>query len=561
MNRMMKSRFVGTLVFLFVLTFLSAAQVIAPVPYQIRQDSASSPVVLQNDTLFYISQPVGIYSAAERAKRINVLLKDILVERETEVDSFKLMAIEQNYYIFYKDLPIMAIYPHDTAGIGISQFDLAQINIDSIKQGFRTNSPSYNLKVLTKNILNTSIIILLVIAVVILLNWIFRKFLKYLDARKEKYFKGWSLRNYLLFSSDQQFRVIRSLLFIIKIGLIILVVFIALPIIFTLFPETESITRKLINLIWSPVRKILLGIVAYIPKLITIIIIYFVFRYIIKGLKFLANEVEMKKLILPGFYPEWARPTFTIFRFILYVFMFILIFPLLPGSDSAIFQGVSIFVGLLISIGSSSAIANAVAGIVITYMRPFKIGDRIKIDDITGDVIEKSALVTRVRTIKNEDITIPNARLLTSFTVNYSAPAGETGLIIHTTVTIGYDAPWRKVHKLLIDAAIDTTGVLKNPGPFVLQTSLDDFYISYQLNAYIGNANKMLKIKSDLHQNIQDSFNRGGVEIMSPHYRSERDGTEVTIPKDWEEDSLIDSTHAEPEPPVRKKQSPKSKKN
>jgi small-conductance mechanosensitive channel len=221
-------------------------------------------------------------------------------------------------------------------------------------------------------------------------------------------------------------------------------------------------------------------------------------------------------------------------RFVLHIFMFIMIFPFLPGSDTAIFQGVSVFVGLLISIGSSSAIANAVAGLVITYMRPFKIGDRIKIDDITGDVMEKSALVTRIRTIKNEDITIPNAKILTSHTINYSAPARETGLIIHTTVTIGYDAPWRTVHSLLIEAAASTPDVLKTPPPFVLQTSLDDFYISYQVNVFVGDASRMMKIKSDLHQNIQDSFNRGGVEIMSPHYRSERDGNEVTIPKNWE---------------------------
>jgi small-conductance mechanosensitive channel len=223
--------------------------------------------------------------------------------------------------------------------------------------------------------------------------------------------------------------------------------------------------------------------------------------------------------------------------------MFIMIFPFLPGSDSDIFKGVSVFVGLLISIGSSSAISNAVAGLVITYMRPFRIGDKIKIDEIIGTVMEKSALVTRIRTIKNEDITIPNSKILTSHTVNYSDPARETGLIIHTTLTIGYDAPWRTVHRLLLEAATGTKGVLKDPAPFVLQTSLDDFYISYQINAYIRDADKMLHIKSELHQNILDSFNRGGVEIMSPHYRAERDGNEVTIPKNRETDSQLNGNN------------------
>jgi small-conductance mechanosensitive channel len=214
--------------------------------------------------------------------------------------------------------------------------------------------------------------------------------------------------------------------------------------------------------------------------------------------------------------------------------MFVMIFPYLPGSDSAVFRGVSVFLGVLLSLGSSSLISNIMAGLVITYMRPYKVGDRIKIDDIIGEVVEKSLMITRINTIKNEDVTIPNSKVLTGYSVNYSTPTEKEGLIIHTTVTIGYDAPWRTVHELLLRAAELTDGVSESPKPFVLQTSLDDFYISYQINAYIKDARGLLRIKSALHQNIQDEFNRSGVEIMSPHYRSERDGNPVTIPQEWE---------------------------
>jgi small-conductance mechanosensitive channel len=214
--------------------------------------------------------------------------------------------------------------------------------------------------------------------------------------------------------------------------------------------------------------------------------------------------------------------------------MFVVMFPYLPGSDSAVFKGVSVFLGVLLSLGSSSMISNIMAGLVVTYMRPYKVGDRIKIDDIVGTVVEKSLMITRIKTIKNEDVTIPNSKVLTGYSVNYTSHTEEEGLIIHTTVTIGYDAPWRTVHELLISAAMKTDEVVQDPKPFVLQTSLDDFYISYQINAYIKNANGILKIKSDLHQNIQDEFNRAGVEIMSPHYRAERDGNAVTIPEKWE---------------------------
>ena len=174
-----------------------------------------------------------------------------------------------------------------------------------------------------------------------------------------------------------------------------------------------------------------------------------------------------------------------------------------------------------------------VAGLVITYMRPFKIGDRIKIGDVTGDVVEKTLLVTRVRTLKNEITTIPNSSVLNGNTTNYSVEAMEKGLIIHTTVTIGYDVPWKNMHKALIDAALRTDLILDEPTPFVLQTSLDDFYVSYQINAYTREAGKQALIYSNLHQNIQDVCNERGIEILSPHYRAARDGNMTTIPADY----------------------------
>ncbi|MDE6716209.1 MAG: mechanosensitive ion channel family protein, partial [Muribaculaceae bacterium] len=243
--------------------------------------------------------------------------------------------------------------------------------------------------------------------------------------------------------------------------------------------------------------------------------------------------IEDEKLKISGFYPDWAQPTFNIIRFLLYAFMIAMIYPYLPGSNSGVFQGISVFVGLIVSLGSSTVIGNIIAGLVITYMRPYKIGDRIKLNDTTGNVIEKTPFVTRLRTPKNEVVTIPNSFIMSSHTVNYSASARKFGLIIHTTVTIGYDAPWRQVHQLLINAARITPGVLDNPKPFVLETELQDYYPCYQINAYIKDADKLAQITSDLHQNIQDVFNEAGVEIMSPHYFAKRDGSASTIPEDY----------------------------
>ena len=213
--------------------------------------------------------------------------------------------------------------------------------------------------------------------------------------------------------------------------------------------------------------------------------------------------------------------------------MFVLIFPYLPGSDSQVFKGVSVFLGVLFTFGSSGSLSNVIAGLVLTYMRAFKIGDRVKIADITGDIIEKSLLVTRVRTANNEMISIPNSNVIGSHTINYSSDSLDKGLILHTTVTIGYDVPWKNIHQALLDAVDRTEHLLKEPKPFVLQTGLEDFYVAYQINAYTREANKQAGIYSHLHQNIQDCCNEAGIEIMSPHYRAARDGSLTTIPEKY----------------------------
>jgi len=312
-----------------------------------------------------------------------------------------------------------------------------------------------------------------------------------------------------------------------------------------LFPWTEGYAEVLIEWIIQPVKGVFTAIFSYLPNLLTILVIVFFGRLGIKVLSFLAGEIESKRLQVNGFYPDWAKPTFNVLRVLVYAFVFVVIFPYLPGSDSAVFQGVSIFLGILFSLGSSSAVSNAVAGLVITYMRPFKEGDRVRIGDITGDIVEKSLLVTRIKTIKNEILTIPNSGVLSSHTMNFSTVQANSGVILHTTVTIGYDVPWRNVHESLIQAAKITNGILSNPKPFVLQKSLDDFYVAYELNGYTREVHHMSFIYSDLHANIQDVFAENGIEIMSPHYRALRDGDATTIPA-LEEERLNDST-----PPIQ----------
>jgi small-conductance mechanosensitive channel len=289
-------------------------------------------------------------------------------------------------------------------------------------------------------------------------------------------------------------------------------------IIFSIFPQTEDLAMHLFSYILNPLKKIGINLLNYIPNVFTILVIWLIIRYIIRGIKYLSDEIADERLKVTGFYSDWAKPTYNIVRFLLYAFMIVLIYPYLPNSQSKVFQGVSVFLGLIVSFGSSSANGNLIAGMIITYMRSFKISDRIKMNNIVGNVIEKTPFVTRILTIKNEIVTIPNSTIMGSQITNLSESARTRGLNIYLNVTCGYETPWREVHRLLLDAADATPDVMKLPHPYVLEDGFDDFNVVYQVNVFISDANKTTRISSDLRQNIQDKFKEAGISILSPHY-------------------------------------------
>jgi len=332
--------------------------------------------------------------------------------------------------------------------------------------------------------------------------------------------KPLTIRKLKILSNKQIVDLILFSLRIVKYLITAFQLFITVPIVFSLFPATRELASVIFGYILNPLKTILLDTVKYIPNLITIIIILLIAKYVLRGLRFFANQIAREKLVFPGFYPDWAWPTYNILRVLLYAFTIAVIYPYLPGSESRIFQGVSVFVGIIFSLGSSSAIGNLVAGLVITYMRPFKIGDRIKIKDITGFVVEKSPFVIRIKNIRNEYITFPNLTVLNSDITNYntSEDEGKADLVLHAKITVGYDVPWRKVHEILLNAAAKTPYIDKEPKPFVLQTALDDFYANYEINVYTKNIEKVMHTYSLLYQNIQDEFGSAGINMCSPHY-------------------------------------------
>lgn len=315
------------------------------------------------------------------------------------------------------------------------------------------------------------------------------------------------------------------------VGLALVLTYFYIPIVLSFFKWTQGWADRIFEMIAEPVLWIWNGLTTLVPNLFFIAVIIIFARYLLKALKVLFLAVETGRIQLDGFHRDWARPSYQIVRIFVVLLAAVMCFPYIPGSNSPAFQGISVFLGVLVSFGSSSAISNMIAGIVMTYMRPFKPGDRVKIGDTFGDIMEKSLLVTRIRTIKNVDVTIPNSLILNTHIINYSAVAKESGLILNTTVTIGYDVPWPKVQQALIEAALACPAVLHEPKPFVFQTALNDFAVAYELNAYTEKANEMARSYSDIHTAIQASFKKHDIEIMSPNFMAIRDGSNSTIPK------------------------------
>ena len=498
----------------------------------LRQFTPGVPVVVEGDTLFYLYTKRGGYTPLQRAEMIDAAIMQLGKRFTLHPDSVYIESSDIVTDLMYGNKVIASFTDQDGLWEGRSREQLATDKRKIVVQKLKELKEEHSLWQLGKRILYFVLVLAGQYLLIWLTGWLFRKLKVRIQKLKDTRLKPISIQNYELLDTQRQVNLLIFLSNLLRYVIMLLQLLITIPLLFAIFPQTKGLAYQIFSYIWNPIKNILVGIVDYIPNLFAILIICFAVKYLVRLVHYLSREVEAGRLKFGGFYPDWAMPTYHIIRFLLYAFMIAMIYPYLPGAKSGVFQGISVFIGLIVSLGSSTVIGNVIAGLVITYMRPFKLGDRIQLNDTTGNVIEKTPLVTRIKTPKNEVVTIPNSFIMSSHTVNYSASAREYGLIIHSEVTIGYDVPWRQVHQLLIEAALNTPGVIDDPRPFVLETSLSDWYPVYQINAYIREADKLAQIYSDLHQNIQDRFNEAGIEIMSPHYMAMRDGNESTIPKD-----------------------------
>ena len=488
--------------------------------------------MFRDDTLFRLYGALGPFTPAQRAAAAVARLDDAVRTHDT-LDS--IAVIEQNGYseLVMRGVVVMTVVDSDAVPLARTRDVVARAYAARMRLALAQAQERLSARALLIDVAYAAVASLVLFLAFFLLHLAFPRLYRRLEAVRRARVPALRIQQLELLSADGLSRALLLLAQSARAAVTIVLLYIYIPLVLSFFPWTEPLSRRIVGYALTPLGVAWAAFIGFVPSIFYLLVIVLITRYVLKLIHALFRAIESGAVTFEGFYREWADPTYKIARVLVLAFAAVVSFPYLPGAHTDAFKGVSLFLGVLFSLGSSSAVSNIVAGIVLTYTRGFEVGDRVQIGEAIGDVTERSLLVTRVRTIKNVEVTIPNGTVLASQVRNYSRLAQGAGLVLHTTVTIGYDAPWHIVHDLLTSAALRTADVLNEPAPFVLQTSLDDFYVSYELNAFTRRADLMAATYSSLHRNIQDAFNEAGMEIMSPHYGALRDGNEIAIPASY----------------------------
>ena len=515
----------------FALLLAATALKAQPVP-QLNLENPGYPVTVEGQEVLRIYEGIGSFTAQDRSQAASERFEKLIYAPAADLANIAAGDSAYGTAITLGDNVLLVVTDDDARHFHMSRQVLANLFArrirDAISEARLQHSAQFLIRAAIYAVITLALYLLIVWLVVRATRWLLTV-LRSMAAG----FKGIRIQQSQIIAGERMAAVLIAGVQLVRFLLLFVFTWIFLATEFNYFPWTREHGARLLSYIGTPVKFIGLAFLNYLPNLLYIVVIVAAMYYLLKFVQVLTREVERGNIRISGFYPEWSQPTYKIVRFLLFAFTAVIIYPYLPGENSPAFKGVGIFIGVLFSLGSTSAVANVVAGVILIYTRGFRVGDWVKIGDNMGEVTVQTMLATHVKTIRNEEIIIPNSVVLASFVTNYSLLAQNDGLILHTSVTIGYDTPWRKVHELLIEAALKTKHILQTPAPFVLQNALENSYVQYEINAYTDQPLQMVYIYSDLHANIQDCFFAAGVEIMSPVYQSLRDGNRAAIPAEF----------------------------
>ena len=489
----------------------------------------TAPVVVDGRPLFDV---IGIpsYPPAQRAKLIGERIDAVAADPGFDVAQLRIQEEPRGSAILAGEKLLMVILDADARNEGLERKILVKVWLEHVSQAVLAYRAERTAEYLRRSAILAAVAIAGAALFLWFTHWSVRRLQAVSEARYRARLEKLETGSFGMLDAEQMASVIERAIRAVWWLIVLFTLLFSVDFVLEQFPWTRHAARWLLALVLDPLRTMGQAIADSIPNLVFIAILILIVRYVLGVLRLFFLGISRGAVRISGFSPEWAMTTFKLVRFGIIAFALVVAYPYIPGSSSAAFQGISVFLGVLFSIGSSSIIANTLAGYALIYRRAFDVGDRVRLGTQVGHVVEMRQQVTTLNTPKNETVVIPNSLILNSEVVNYSTQARENRLILHSTVTIGYDTPWRQVEAMLLLAAERTAGLLKNPGPFVLKTALTDFYVSYEINAYCGDASRIDALYSELHQNILDVFNEHGVQIMSPHFEAQPEQA-VVVPK------------------------------
>ncbi|HEY8234957.1 MAG TPA: mechanosensitive ion channel family protein [Vicinamibacteria bacterium] len=492
----------------------------------------TAPVVLDGEMLFRV-RGVSAYPAEERARQIGRRIEDLARTPGVAPEAVKAVPAEGVLNITAGDIFLLAVTEADSRLEGVDAGTLARVYVERIQRALRAYRDARQPAVLLRGAQRSLAATAILLGALLALGRVFRSLEGRIARRYGERVRSVQIQSFQILRAQRIRDAFSFLVRVVRAMTAAVLVYFWLDYVLSAFPVTRPLAARLLSLVLDPLSRLASGLLTQLPDLAFLLVLFVLTRWLLALTRLFFDAVSAGHVTLSGFEPVWAAPTYRLVRLAVIAFALVVAYPYIPGSSSAAFQSISIFLGVMFSIGSSSFIANIIAGYSMTYRRAFRLGDRIQVGEVFGDVSEIRLQVTHVRSVKNEEMVIPNSTLLNSTVVNYSALARSRGLILHTTVGIGYETPWRQVEAMLLLAAERTEGLAREPAPFVLQKSLGDFSVVYEINVPCDAPAQMALLYSRLHRNILDVFNEYGVQIMTPAYEGDPEQAKVVPKEQW----------------------------
>ncbi len=490
-------------------------------------------VVVDGDMVLRVRGISSAYPAEVRAGRIAERIRALAADHTAAIDALRAVEEGDVTRLLLGERSIMAITEADARLESSDRQILSEVYLRRIGDaitGYRDRRTLHSL-------VRAGLLALTASVALALFLWVGSRVMRWLDSALENRVKrrlvGLEQQSQRILSAAHLWRTLGALRSVAWTVTVLVAIATSVDFVLHLFPWTRALGHSLFTLLIYPLRTIGSGFIAAIPDLLTLAVIVVVLRYLLRALRMIFAALARGSMVVENFEPEWAWPTYRLVRLLVMVLAVVVAYPYIPGSQSEVFKGLSIFFGIVFSLGSSSMIGNIIAGYALTYRRAFRVGDRVCIDEHVGTVVEMRLMVTHLRTLKNEEVIIPNSEILNKSVVNFSTFARTGELIVHTIVGIGYETPWRQVEAMLLEAASRTPGLAREPKPFVLQKSLGDFAVNYEINACCSEVARIGFIYTDLHRNILDVFNEYGIQIMTPAYEGDPEVPKIVPKEQW----------------------------